>query len=92
MFILTGTHKTSYASNGKGVVGKSRPPSSFRGLKRGQEAIESLGNRLPEIAAQHRKSAGKIRALLLDDNDLWVDSNDNLLYICSNLPEESLLL
>jgi hypothetical protein len=91
MFILLGTHNTSHASNGKGVVRKSRPPSSLRGLKRGQEAIEALGSRLPQVAARHRKSAEKLRELLLQDKDLWVDSDDNLLYICSNLPEGPLL-
>jgi hypothetical protein len=58
-------------------------PVSPPGLVRAQEAIEKLGDRLPVVALEHRKSPEALKALLLRDSDLSVDSGDRLLYDCS---------
>ena len=59
------------------------PPFPFPGGKRGQEAINALQNRLPAIASRYGKKAEKLRETLLRDKDLWLDPDDNLLYLCS---------
>jgi hypothetical protein len=59
------------------------PPFSFPGGKRGQQAIDTLRERLPEVASRYGKSAKKLKKTLLHDKDLWLDPADNLLYLCS---------
>ena len=59
------------------------PPFSFPGGKRGQEAINALQNRLPEVASRYGKSTEKLKEIFLQDNDLWLDPAENLLYLCS---------
>lgn len=52
-----------------------------KGLARGQEAINKLSDRLPEVAVRYGKSPGNLRRLLLDDPTLNVDDQDRLLYV-----------
>jgi len=59
------------------------PPFPFPGGKRGQEAITALRDRLPKVASRYGKKPKKLKKLLLQDNDLWLDPGDNLLYLCS---------
>jgi len=59
------------------------PPFPFPGGKRGQEAITALRHRLPQVASRYGKNPKKLKKLLLQDNDLWLDPDDNLLYLCS---------
>ena len=59
------------------------PPFPFPGGKRGQEAINALRERLPHVASRYGKSPDKLKKLLLQDKDLWLDPAENLLYLCS---------
>ena len=59
------------------------PPFSFPGGKRGQEAINALRERLPEVASRYGKNAEKLKKNFLHDKDLWLDPAENLLYLCS---------
>jgi len=59
------------------------PPISFPGGRRGQEAISALQDRLPAIASRYGKSVEKLTKIFLQDKDLWFDSHENLLYLCS---------
>lgn len=63
----------------------AKPPEArpFPGAKRGQEAIAALQGRLPEVASRYGKSAEKLQKILQHDNDLWLDPDENLLYLCS---------
>ncbi len=61
----------------------AKPPSAFPGGKRGQEAIVALQERLPAIASRYGKSAEVLQEHFLHDRDLWLDANENLLYLCS---------
>jgi hypothetical protein len=58
------------------------PPLSFPGGKRGQEAITALQERLPEVASRYGKGAEKLKKNFLHDKDLWLDPDENLLYLC----------
>lgn len=55
--------------------------ASGKGLAHGQGAINKLGNRLPAVAQKYGKSANELRRLLLEDQTLYVDETDSLLYI-----------
>ena len=61
----------------------ARPPSFFPGGKRGQEAIAALQQRLPAIASRYGKDAAMLKEHFLHDRDLWLDGDENLLYLCS---------
>lgn len=50
------------------------------GLVRGQAAINRLGARLPEVAQRYGKSAEQLRNIFENDSDLWLDSNEMLVY------------
>jgi PKD repeat protein len=52
------------------------------GLRRGQEAVDRLGARLPLVATRHGKTPDELRRLFLEDSTLHVDEKtDALLYI-----------
>ena len=48
-----------------------------------QEAIAALGDRLPEVAMRYGKSAERLQELFQQNNDLWLDPNETLVYFCS---------
>lgn len=50
-------------------------------LVRKEEAISKLGYRLPAVARKHGKSPEELRRLLLEDETLFLDPTDRLLYI-----------
>jgi hypothetical protein len=66
-----------------GISNAKQPGPPFPGGKRGQQAITALQERLPEVASRHGKSAEKLKEIFLQDNDLWLDPAENLLYLCS---------
>ena len=66
-----------------GISNAKQPGPPFPGGKKGQEAITVLQDRLPEVASRYGKSAEKLKEIFLQDNDLWLDSAENLLYLCS---------
>ncbi|MFM8311694.1 MAG: PKD domain-containing protein, partial [Ilumatobacteraceae bacterium] len=47
----------------------------------GQQAIERLGSRLPAVAAAHGMNAAELREHLAEDDTLYVDGTDKLLYV-----------
>lgn len=55
--------------------------TTANGRWRGQQAIERLGARLPSVAAEHGMKAGELREHLTEDETLYVDSTDKLLYV-----------
>jgi hypothetical protein len=75
LMLLGAGHAKSLKSQG--------PPFPFPGGKKGQEAITALQGRLPEVASKHGKSAQKLKKIFLQDEDLWLDPAENLLYLCS---------
>ena len=72
------------------AAGAQGPPFPFPGSTRGQEAIEALGDRLPEVAMRYGKSAERLQELFQQNSDLWLDPEDSLVYLCSFDLEESL--
>ena len=58
---------------------KSNAP--FKGLARGQAAINKLNDRLPAVALRYGKSPSDLRQLFLKDSTLHIDDTDKLLYI-----------
>ena len=50
-------------------------------LVRKEQAINKLSDRLPAVARKHGKSPEELRRLLLEDETLFLDPNDRLLYI-----------
>jgi PKD repeat protein len=67
-------------TGGSGATAQG-PPNTPPGLSRGQAAINALGARLPDVAAAYGLSRAQLRALFLEDHTLYVDNNDELLYI-----------
>lgn len=59
------------------------------GLVRGQDAINRLGARLPEVAARLGQTAEGLRRVLLTDSTLWVDPNGMLLYVDEHTVSET---
>jgi hypothetical protein len=55
------------------------PSFTFPGGTRGQEAINALRERLPEVASHYGKSAEKLKKNFLHDKDHWLDPTENLL-------------
>jgi len=64
-------------------------PSNIQmgGVVQGEGAINSLGNRLPEVAAFYRKSPDELRALFRSDHSLKADPQGQLFYVCDAPPE-----
>lgn len=59
------------------------PPFPFPGSSRGQQAIEALADRLPAVASEYGKSAEKLEEVLLRNKDLWLDQENQLVYLCT---------
>lgn len=53
---------------------------------RGQAAIDALGVRLPVVAARHHTTPAALRQQFLDDPTLWVDHDDQLMFLDEFLP------
>lgn len=49
---------------------------------RGEKAIAALGERLPEVAAFHGKSAQQLREIFRKDDSLWINTQGRLFYAC----------
>ena len=61
-------------------------PVTPRGVRRGQSAIQVMGNYLPQVAARHGQTPERLRNLLLRDSDLAVTDQGDLLYTCAFPP------
>lgn len=57
------------------------PVLKFDGHSRDGEAINRLGNRLPEVAAWYRMSPKRLGEILQKDRNAWLDQNGRLLFV-----------
>lgn len=58
---------------------------------RGAAILDSLGRRLPEVAAWYGKSVDELSQIILQDKTAWIDHQGRLLYACeldNPLPDE----
>jgi PKD repeat protein len=58
---------------------------------RGAAILDSLGRRLPEVAAWYGKSVDELTQIVLQDKTAWIDRRGHLLYACElddPLPDE----
>ena len=66
-----------------GVRGKNPFPAiQLTGPMRGEQAIQALGARLPEVAEWYGKSTSELARLLRSDLSLWVTRSGRLMYAC----------
>jgi Bacterial pre-peptidase C-terminal domain/Metallo-peptidase family M12B Reprolysin-like len=56
-------------------------PGALDRSRQGQDALDRLGERLPEVAAINGKSVGEFRTLLRGDDTVWVDPTGRLFYV-----------
>ncbi len=61
------------------------PELRVRGGVKGEEAIQALGRRLPEVAAHYHKSEDELRGMLRRDKSLRLDPQGRLNYACEGL-------
>jgi len=57
------------------------PGPTMPGALHGEQAIDSLGDRMGEVALAHDMSAEALTSLLRDDPTLWITTGDKLLYV-----------
>ncbi|MGA0894684.1 MAG: PKD domain-containing protein [Ilumatobacteraceae bacterium] len=69
------------AAEGVTAGAQARGATHSTGRWRGEEAIQRLGARLPSVAAAHGMKSGDLREHLTEDETLYVDSSDRLLYV-----------
>jgi hypothetical protein len=62
---------------------RAEPPDWVRG----RAAVARLGARLPVVASRNSLSAAQLRSNLLHDQSLFVDADNNLLYVDPPLPQ-----
>ena len=70
-----------------GAAGQD-PPDPPGGPQRGQEAIDSLGSRLPEVAAAYGMAPAELHALFLSDHTLHVSNSGELFYADDPFPAD----
>jgi PKD repeat protein len=66
----------------RNIRGAAFPTVRLPFAANGAQAVRSLGNRLPQVAAWYGKTPEEMRSLLQRDSDLWVDPQGRLLYAC----------
>lgn len=57
------------------------PNLKFSGKTRGENAVQRLGNSLPEVAAHYRMTTERLTEILRTDKHAWVDASGRLLFI-----------
>ena len=62
------------------------PDIDFSSVKEGHDAIQSLGDNLPAVAAAHRMSAQEFKRVLTDDRTARVDRKGRLHFVETELP------
>lgn len=73
----------------------SRPPFpniQLQSKTKGLQAIQALGNHLPEVAAHYRMTPERLSEILQNDKDAWLDRNGRLLFVDEGLappPQET---
>jgi hypothetical protein len=50
---------------------------------RGPAILNALGKDFDAVAAAHGKTPAELRAIIANDNDLWVEKNGKLAYFCT---------
>jgi PKD repeat protein len=56
------------------------PSIRMQGHTRGPQAVNELGNRLPEVAAHYRMTPGRFAEILQKDPHAWLDKGGRLLF------------
>ena len=82
--VSVATFAVLFASAGTDVCGEPGLPVGIRLAEnaRGEAAVAALGERLPEVAAYHGKSARQLREIFRKDDSLWVNTEGQLFYAC----------
>ncbi|QSA96099.1 PKD domain-containing protein [Methylococcus sp. EFPC2] len=57
------------------------PLLKFHGKARGSEALQRLGNKLPDVAAWYRMTPERLAEILDKDRNAWLDETGHLLFI-----------
>ena len=57
------------------------PIIKLDGKARGENAVQKLGNKLPEVAAHYRMTTERLTEILRKDKHAWVDEGGRLLFI-----------
>lgn len=76
---------TSFTTAGA-VGAPANTPGS--GYAFGQEALDHLAGRLPQVAAAYGLNPGQLQKMLLDDGTLAIDNEDQLAYFDVQAPNE----
>lgn len=73
---------TAAGAQERNIRGAAFPTVRLPFAVNGEQAVRSLGNRLPQVAAWYGRSPEEMRGMLKRDSDLWVDPQGMLLYAC----------
>ena len=76
-----------FGAGSAGALGQEKIDPSPN-AKNGQEAIDSLGVKLPQVAGAYGLTADELKILFLTDPTLYVDSNGELFYADEPFPED----
>lgn len=63
------------------IAQQQGPPDPLPRIKGGQEAIDALGNRLPDVAANYGMTASLLENLFLQDSTLHISNGEDLFHI-----------
>ena len=71
-----------FACNISLAAPKTFPEVKLSKKSRADEAINALGEKLPEVAAFYNLSPAELRKRLKEDDSLWADERGRLFYVC----------
>ena len=57
------------------------PNLKFEGRSNGQQAVNKLGAKLPDVAAHYRMTSDRLSEILTKDKNAWLDQGGRLLFI-----------
>lgn len=73
--------QTAAGRSAKAPLKPAFPALRITTMSNGDNAVTSLGARLPEVAAYYRKSPSEFAKQLRTDRSAWIDKNGRLVYI-----------
>ena len=71
------------------IAQQQEPPDPLPRIKGGQKAIDSLGNRLPNVAANYGMTARLLENLFLQDSTLHISNGEELFHIDEAFPGDT---
>jgi hypothetical protein len=71
----------NHASTGVGFTKSAFPKIKLAKKARQKEAVDLLGDRLPEVASWYDLSASEFEKILLSDKTAWLDESAQLFYV-----------